>query len=60
MVSFNPPLPDWKTEAIQRLGYGNLNKVGPGYKLELSKFQILGNGILNKEGPGYKRELSRD
>ena len=28
MVSFNPPLPEWKTEAIQRLGYGNLNKVG--------------------------------
>ncbi|XP_023320126.1 lysine-specific histone demethylase 1A [Eurytemora carolleeae] len=27
MVSFNPPLPEWKTEAIQRLGYGNLNKV---------------------------------
>jgi len=27
MVTFNPPLPDWKKEAIQRLGYGNLNKV---------------------------------
>jgi len=27
MISFNPPLPDWKTEAISRLGYGNLNKV---------------------------------
>jgi len=27
MVSFNPPLPDWKSQAIQRLGYGNLNKV---------------------------------
>jgi len=27
MVSFNPPLPEWKTEAITRLGYGNLNKV---------------------------------
>jgi hypothetical protein len=27
MVNFNPPLPDWKKEAIQRLGYGNLNKV---------------------------------
>lgn len=24
---FNPPLPDWKTAAIQRLGFGNLNKV---------------------------------
>jgi lysine-specific histone demethylase 1 len=27
IVNFNPPLPDWKKEAIQRLGYGNLNKV---------------------------------
>lgn len=26
-VSFNPPLPKWKTDAIQRLGFGNLNKV---------------------------------
>ena len=28
VVSFNPPLPSWKTEAVERLGYGNLNKVG--------------------------------
>ena len=27
MVNFNPPLPDWKKDAITRLGYGNLNKV---------------------------------
>lgn len=26
-VQFLPPLPDWKTSAIQRLGFGNLNKV---------------------------------
>ena len=26
-VAFNPPLPDWKTDSIRRLGYGNLNKV---------------------------------
>jgi hypothetical protein len=24
---FTPPLPDWKQDIIQRLGYGNLNKV---------------------------------
>ncbi|XP_059613412.1 possible lysine-specific histone demethylase 1-like [Phlebotomus argentipes] len=26
-VRFDPPLPDWKQDAIQRLGFGNLNKV---------------------------------
>lgn len=26
-VQFNPPLPEWKTEAVMRLGFGNLNKV---------------------------------
>ena len=26
-IQFIPPLPEWKTSAIQRMGYGNLNKV---------------------------------
>lgn len=26
-VQFHPPLPTWKQQAIQRLGFGNLNKV---------------------------------
>lgn len=26
-VKFDPPLPTWKKDAIQRLGFGNLNKV---------------------------------
>lgn len=26
-VHFHPPLPDWKTGAIERMGFGNLNKV---------------------------------
>lgn len=26
-ISFEPSLPEWKTDAIARLGYGNLNKV---------------------------------
>ena len=28
-VAFKPTLPSWKTDAIQKLGYGNLNKVTP-------------------------------
>ncbi|XP_049768258.1 lysine-specific histone demethylase 1A isoform X2 [Schistocerca cancellata] len=27
VIQFIPPLPDWKAAAIQRLGFGNLNKV---------------------------------
>lgn len=27
-IEFSPPLPDWKTAPIQRLGFGLLNKVG--------------------------------
>lgn len=30
-VQFVPPLPEWKTSAIQRMGFGNLNKVSFGY-----------------------------
>lgn len=26
-VIFQPPLPEWKTKAIERMGFGNLNKV---------------------------------
>ena len=26
-IEFNPPLPDWKTEAIDRLGFGVMNKL---------------------------------
>ncbi len=27
-ITFTPALPSWKTEAVQKLGFGNLNKVG--------------------------------
>lgn len=26
-ISFQPPLPSWKTEAVNALGFGNMNKV---------------------------------
>ena len=28
VISFHPPLPEWKTQAIHNLGFGLLNKVG--------------------------------
>ena len=30
-VQFQPPLPEWKTAAIHRMGFGNLNKVRVNY-----------------------------
>lgn len=35
-VQFVPPLPEWKTSAIQRMGFGNLNKVRCSVFLERS------------------------
>ena len=29
-ISFHPPLPEWKTQAINNLGFGLLNKVSSG------------------------------
>ena len=28
IINFVPPLPEWKCMAAQRMGFGNLNKVG--------------------------------
>lgn len=39
---FNPPLPPWKVEAIERAGFGTLNKVClPKLSLRRFKFQFL-------------------
>ena len=35
-MNFNPPLPDWKKDAITRLGYGNLNKVASFFLIYVS------------------------
>ena len=39
-VNFNPPLPDWKKDAITRLGYGNLNKICLQH-LNLNVFKVV-------------------
>lgn len=42
-VQFVPPLPEWKTSAIQRMGFGNLNKVSFPYHYI---FKIHDNTLL--------------
>ena len=32
-LKFDPPLPEWKTSAIKRMGFGNLNKVSESFSL---------------------------
>ena len=54
-ISFDPPLPDWKQDAISRLGFGLLNKVvlvfeNPFWDVDRDMFGLLraprsGNGI---------------
>ena len=39
-VQFNPPLPSWKTEAIGRMGFGNLNKVCSLRCMELCLYRV--------------------
>ena len=46
-ITFQPPLPPWKTEAIEKLGFGNLNKV----KLALSDC-VCGGGVACGGGGG--------
>ncbi|KAJ0698675.1 putative non-specific polyamine oxidase [Helianthus annuus] len=45
MFKFNPPLPDYKTEAISRLGYGVVNKLflklSPEFNLGIDRFPFL-------------------
>lgn len=39
-VQFMPSLPDWKADAIKRLGYGNLNKVRKLLKMNKNIFTL--------------------
>lgn len=48
-VQFVPPLPEWKTSAIQRMGFGNLNKVT--FQFALLKRKKKHNNILSTSLP---------
>lgn len=64
-VQFVPPLPEWKTSAIQRMGFGNLNKVRLCLRtrfrwllenmkaLWITFFCAAQKGVKNKKHPGH-------
>ncbi|KAJ0701981.1 putative non-specific polyamine oxidase [Helianthus annuus] len=69
MFKFNPPLPDYKTEAISRLGYGVVNKLflklSPGFNLGVDRFPFLqmvfhksDNPVTNPKIPWWIRRTA--
>ena len=58
-IAFDPALPPWKQEAVQALGYGNLNKVGhlPCCMLSLFVAGALPPGVLQAECIPFKPAL---
>lgn len=44
-VQFVPPLPEWKTSAVQRMGFGNLNKVTCPEHLLVPTLHWTGEGL---------------
>ena len=47
-ITFDPPLPQWKVDCIDRLGYGNLNKVVLEFKQEDDMFWEKGCNNVGK------------
>lgn len=59
-VQFVPPLPEWKTSAIQRMGFGNLNKVLPCRATESAPGAASpARGAIPAPGQKPREELSR-
>ncbi|CAF89259.1 unnamed protein product, partial [Tetraodon nigroviridis] len=59
-VQFVPPLPEWKTSAIQRMGFGNLNKVLPCRATETAPGAASpARGAIPAPGQKPREELSR-
>ncbi|DAA76100.1 TPA_exp: Uncharacterized protein A8136_1137 [Trichophyton benhamiae CBS 112371] len=57
-VAFNPPLPEWKTNAIKRLGFGLLNKVILVFKEPFWDMQRDMFGLLRE--PTVENSMSQD
>ncbi|KAK2859896.1 hypothetical protein FQN49_004605 [Arthroderma sp. PD_2] len=57
-IGFNPPLPEWKTNAIERLGFGLLNKVILVFKEPFWDVQRDMFGLLRE--PTVENSMSQD
>ena len=52
---FQPPLPDWKAEAIKRLGFGNLNKVILNLRFNYCRFKHSFDLFILKDSALFNR-----
>lgn len=54
-IQFAPPLPDWKSEAITKLGFGLLNKVGILFEEIFWERDLDWFGVVNTTLPAERR-----
>ncbi len=54
-IQFVPPLPDWKSEAIAKLGFGLLNKVGILFEEIFWERDLDWFGVVNSNLPSERR-----
>lgn len=63
-IEFSPPLPEWKQKAMQRLGFGLLNKLvlvfeKPFWDSSVELFGYVGSGKEGSSGKGYDLKAYR-
>jgi len=63
-IEFSPPLPDWKQKAMQRLGFGLLNKLvlvfeKPFWDSSVELFGYVGSGKDGTSGESYDLKTYR-
>ncbi|KAK3829653.1 MAG: flavin-containing amine oxidoreductase-domain containing protein [Linnemannia gamsii] len=63
-IHFSPPLPDWKEQAINNLGFGLLNKLvlvfdKPFWDTSVELFGYVGSGREGSRGKGYNLKAYR-